>query len=357
MTTRRLILRAGLMAAGVAALRPARLFAQVPGEIAAPEAVPNPGPKSFGDRMSGDISPTHDPCIIKEGDTYYVFGSDILGKEGEHHLPWKTSKDLLHWTFRGDLFDGLPPWAQAAVPGTKAMWAPDISIINGRYHLYYALSTFGGNRSAIGLYTNSTLDPAQPGYAWKDEGLVFMSHEFDDYNAIDPAQFQDLDGNHWLLFGSFWGGIKMIALDPATGKPRPGDREVHTLAHRPVPAHGPDAIEASFMIQRQGWYYLFASYDYCCKGVNSSYYVVVGRSRSIKGPYVGRDGRSMSDGFGELELRGDMRWRGPGHEAVLQTPEQDYLVYHTYDADHDGAPTLRLSPITWTPDGWPTVTL
>ena len=356
MTTRRMLLQGGL-SVGAALLTPSFLLAQTPGQLAAPEAEGHPSEVRFGDRMSGDLSPAHDPCIIKQGDTYYVFGSDALGREGEHHTPWKTSKDLLHWTARGDLFDHLPPWAQEAVPGTKAMWAPDISIIGGRYHLYYALSTFGGNRSAIGLYTNATLDPADKAYAWKDEGLVFMSHESDDYNCIDPAQFQDRDGKHWMIFGSFWGGIKMIQIDPKTGKPRSGDTKLYSLAHRPAPEHGPDAIEAPFMIERQGWYYLFASYDYCCKGVNSSYYVVVGRSRAVTGPFVGRDGKSMSEGFGTLEVHGDMRWRGPGHEAVLQDNGKDYLVYHTYDAHHEGASTLRISPITWTPDGWPTVKL
>jgi len=357
MHTRRLLLQGGVVSAAALAFGSAFALAQVPGQLAAPEAQPHPAETSFGDRMSGDLTGTHDPCIIKQGDTYYVFGSDQLGKEGEHHCPWRTSKDLLHWEARGNLFDHLPPWAEEAVPGTKAMWAPDISVIGGRYHLYYALSTFGSNRSAIGLYTNATLDPADKAYAWKDEGLVFASQRSDDYNCIDPAQFQDREGNHWLVFGSFWGGIKMIRLDAKTGKPHPGDRQVHDLIRRPAPVGAPDAVEAPFMIERDGWYYLFASYDYCCKGVASSYYVVMGRSKSVTGPFLGRDGKPMTEGFGTLELRGDMHWRGPGHEAVLREKDRDYLVYHTYDAAHQGASTLRISPIVWTPDGWPTVKL
>ncbi|MDE1149748.1 MAG: arabinan endo-1,5-alpha-L-arabinosidase [Azospirillaceae bacterium] len=354
MLTRRILL-GGCLTGAALAMTSARGFAQVAGQLAAPEAEPHPN-ETFGDRMTGDLSPAHDPCIIKQGDTYYVFGSDALGGEGEHHIPWKTSKDLINWTARGDLFTSLPPWAQQAVPGTKAMWAPDISFINGRYHLYYAMSTFGGNRSAIGLYTNATLDPADPTYAWKEEGLVFASVESDDYNCIDPAHFVDREGNRWLVFGSFWGGIKMIALDRATGRPK-ADRKVYSLIHRPAPEHAPDAVEAPFMIERDGWYYLFASFDYCCKGENSSYYVVVGRSRKVTGPYVGRDGKSMMDGYGTQLIHGDSRWRGPGHEAVLRDGDRDYLVYHTYDATKHGASTLRISPITWTPDGWPTVTL
>jgi arabinan endo-1,5-alpha-L-arabinosidase len=357
MTTRRLLLQAGLIAAPAAVLASRAAFAQAPGQLAAPEAQPHPEGASFGDRMSGDLRFAHDPCIIKEGDTYYVFCSDTLGMEGDTHMPARTSKDLLAWKSEGPLFDHMPAWALEAVPGTKGMWAPDISIINGRYHLYYAVSTFGSNHSAIGLFTNATLDPSKPGYAWKDEGLVFMSRREDDYNCIDPAQFQDAHGQHWLAFGSFWGGIKMIRLDPATGKPRPGDREVVSLAHRPAPYGAPDAIEAAFIFQRDGWYYLFASYDYCCKGVDSSYYLVVGRARSPQGPFVGRDGREMLNGYGTLVLRGDIRWRGPGHNAVLHDPDRDYIVYHAYDVAEHGVSKLRISPIDWTPDGWPTARL
>jgi arabinan endo-1,5-alpha-L-arabinosidase len=356
MTTRRLLLTAGLFAGSAAAFAPRLLMAQVPGELAAPEAQPHSAAPSFGDQMSGDLSPAHDPCIIKEGDTYYVFGSDALGAERDLHMPCKTSKDLKHWTDQGELFHGLPQWATEAVPGTKAMWAPDVSYVNGRYHIYYALSTFGGNRSAIGLWTNKTLDKTAPDYAWKDEGLVFMSHESDNYNCIDPSHVIAPNGDRWLAFGSFWGGVQIIPLNRLTGKPD-ANPKVTCIARRPAPKGAPDAIEAPFIFQRDGWYYLFASYDYCCKGANSSYYMVISRSRSITGPYLGQDGSRMLDGMGTLLVRGDMRWRGPGHNAALHDQGKDYLVYHTYDADHDGRSTLRISPMTWSADGWPTATL
>jgi arabinan endo-1,5-alpha-L-arabinosidase len=357
MTTRRMLLAAGLFAGSAATFTPRLMMAQVPGQLAAPEAQPHPETQSFGDRMSGDLSPAHDPCIIKEGDTYHVFGSDALGAEHGLHMPHKTSKDLLRWTDEGELFHGLPPWATQAVPGTKAMWAPDISYVNGRYHIYYALSTFGGNRSAIGLWTSKTLNKASPDYGWRDEGLVFMSHESDNYNCIDPCHVIEPNGDRWLVFGSFWGGVQAVPLDKATGKPGP-QAVVTRIARRPAPKGAPDAIEAPFIFQRNGWYYLFASYDYCCKGVNSSYYMVIARSRGVTGPYLGRDGSKMTDGLGTLLIRGDMHWRGPGHNAVLHDDDgRDYLVYHTYDAAHEGRSTLRISPMTWSEDGWPTATL
>jgi arabinan endo-1,5-alpha-L-arabinosidase len=192
--------------------------------------------------------------------------------------------------------------------------------------------------------------------AWRDEGIVFSSDKPDDYNAIDPNLIVDRDGKHWLCFGSFWGGIQIIPLDAATGKPAPGGKRIHTIATRPVPKGAPSAIEAPFLIERQGFYYLFAAFDYCCRGVASSYYTVVGRSRSITGPYVGADGKSMMQGYGTLVVQGNRRYRGPGHPAVLRDADRDYLIYHAYDAQQDGKPVLRVSPILWN-NGWPTVSL
>lgn len=356
MTTRRALMGAGLTLGAAALWTPNRLHAQEPGQLAAPEADVHPPGQSFADRMSGFISPAHDPCIIKEGDTYYVYGSDGLGAEHDLHTPCRSSKDLLAWVDQGEIFHGMPKWAQEAVPGAKGIWAPDISFVNGRYHLYYAVSTFGSNRSAIGLATSKTLEKTAKDYGWRDEGLVFASKRGDDYNCIDPCHVITPAGERWLVFGSFWGGVKMVGLNKATGKPD-AHPKVYSLDQRPAPRGAPDAVEGPFIFQRNGWYYLFASYDYCCKGAASSYYMVVGRSRDITGPYKGRDGSDMAKGLGTLLLRGDMHWRGPGHNAVLHDGAKDYLVYHAYDATRNGASTLRISPIAWTPDGWPTVKL
>lgn len=322
--------------------------------VATGRALPADAP-SINERMSGDCAPVHDPCIAKAGGRYYVFSTGHVGDEGGL-LPWRVSDDLMHWKYGGAVFDRLPAWAEEAVPGTRGLWAPDIAYCNGEHRLYYSCSTFGSNRSAIGLVTNETLDPAAPGYAWRDRGLVTSSSREDEFNAIDPAHLEDRDGNHWLAFGSFWSGLKMLRLDPATGKPPPG-AELHSLAARPVPEGAPGAIEAPFLIERGGWYYLFASYDYCCRGTASSYYLVVGRARRPLGPYAGRDGRPMLEGYGTLLLRGNRDFRGPGHNAVLADGDRHWLVYHAYDARRDGAPTLRISPIEWTEDGWPTASL
>jgi arabinan endo-1,5-alpha-L-arabinosidase len=307
--------------------------------------------------LSGDLVPTHDPVITREGDTYYVFGTGVPGDAGRYILP-RTSKDLAHWTAGKPLFDHIPDWALKAVPGTKEMWAPDISFENGRWRMYYAVSTFGGNRSAIGLFTSPTLDPARPDYGWRDDGMVLMSTAQDDYNAIDPNFVVDAQGRNWLTFGSFWTGIKLVELDPKTGKPLHPDAKPLSIARRPAPVGAPAPIEAPFIVQHGGAYWLFASYDYCCKGVNSTYYTVVSRADKITGPYLGKDGSSMMQGGGTIFLRADLpeqeRFRGPGHAGFMHDRDgTDIVVYHAYDKTNHGASTMQLARIRWGVDGWP----
>nr|WP_315760452.1 arabinan endo-1,5-alpha-L-arabinosidase [Sphingomonas sp. Y38-1Y] len=309
--------------------------------------------------VESDVRPVHDPVLIQEDGEWHVFSTGI-GKEGQGLLAERVSSDLAQWRTGTPPFASLPEWATQAVPGARNLWAPDISFVNGRYRLYYSVSTFGSNRSAIGLATSTTLDPAKRGYGWRDEGLVLASRPGDDYNAIDPAFIADRDGRHWLAFGSFWSGLKLVELDRRTGKPLDPSRRPLALASRPVPAGAPSAIEAPYLFERGGWYYLVASYDYCCKGVSSTYYTVIGRSKAITGPYRGKDGSSMLEGGGTVLLRADLeekgRFRGPGHAGHHRGRDGvDRLVYHAYDRDNKGAPTLRVAALRWSADGWPAI--
>ena len=313
---------------------------------------------SFNERPSGDIRPVHDPAIIREGDRYYVLSTGI-GQGAQGIVSARTSRDLVHWEAGTPPLDRLPDWAVKAIPGATNVWAPDISFVNGRYRLYYAVSTFGSNRSAVGLATSSTLDPAAPGYGWRDEGPVVLSTPANDYNAIDPAFFADSDGRHWLSLGSFWTGLKLFELNPHTGKLLHTNARPSALASRPVPAGAPSIIEAPYIFAHGGYHWLVASYDYCCKGVNSTYYTVIGRSKTVAGPYRGKDGSSMLAGGGTILLRADLqekqRFRGPGHAGHLRDADgTDYLVYHAYDRENKGAPTLRIARLHWDTDGWPT---
>ena len=315
-----------------------------------PASAPAPG---FADRLTGDLSPVHDPSIIKQGDTYYLFVTTSREDQPPGLIHIRTSKDLVTWTKTGAVFAAMPAWAKRTIKGTTGLWAPDISYANGQYRLYYSVSTFGSNHSAIGLATSPTLDPAAPGYGWTDQGAVIVSPRGGDYNAIDPNAFTDTDGRSWLAFGSFWTGLKLIGIDPATGKRLTGDDAVLPLARR----RNPGAIEAPFLVRRGDFYYLFASNDFCCRGAASTYYTVVGRSKAVTGPYLDFDGKPMMEGYGQVVLHTQLdptkRWRGPGHAAVLHDGAADYIVYHAYDASNKGKPTLRIQRLGWTKDGWP----
>lgn len=299
--------------------------------------------------LQGDVRQVHDPTIIKGGDTYYLFST----RAG---IAVRCSKDLVVWRLCGDVFAHLPGWAATDVPGLRGIWAPDISFFNGKYHLYYSASTFGKNRSSIGLATNQTLDSTSDKYRWEDQGKVISSYNTDDWNAIDPNIVIDEHGAPWMSFGSFWGGIKMRKLDAATGKLSTADTKLYSLASRPRSAELPGAIEAPVIVRRGGYYYLFVSFDFCCRGINSTYNIRVGRARQVTGPYLDRENKDMMEGGGTLVLSGGKRWRGPGHCAILQDQAGDKLVYHAYDADARGVSALRITSILWEAD-WPTVSV
>lgn len=313
--------------------------------------------QSLNDRLTGDLTPVHDPVIAREGEHYYLFSTG-LGNGPGRLIASRTSTDMITWVRTKPVFDQIPAWALQAIPGATNLWAPDVSFVNGRWRLYYSVSTFGSNRSAIGLATNETLDPSSPNYGWRDEGLVLRSTEESNFNAIDPNFIQDRDGRHWLALGSFWSGLKLFELDTKTGKPLAQRAQPIAIASRPAPAGAPAPVEAPFIIEHGGWYWQFASYDYCCKGAASTYYTVVGRSKAITGPYLGRDGSSMLVGGGTMFLRADLpekqRFRGPGHPGLFRDRRRRWhVVYHAYDRENKGAPTLRIAPIRWDPEGWP----
>lgn len=292
------------------------------------------------------IRAVHDPVIAKEGDTYYLFGTGA-------GIPVRCSEDLNVWELCSRVFFGRPSWHREKIPGVEDIWAPDITYMNDRHHLYYAVSIFGTNRSAIGLATNVTLDPSSSAHEWTDEGVVIESVRSDDWNAIDPNVAFDRDGHPWLSFGSYWSGIKLVRLDLETGKLAEANPTLYPLASRPEPPH---AVEAPFLIYREPHYYLFVSFDACCRGVDSTYNIRVGRAEDIIGPYLDRDGVPMLEGGGTILLETTERWRGPGHNAVFESEYGDLLVYHAYDAEFLGSPTLRIDPILWGEDGWPHVT-
>jgi arabinan endo-1,5-alpha-L-arabinosidase len=310
--------------------------------------------------VEGDVEGVHDPSIIKQDGKWYLFGTAT--EKGPHtQLPMRCSNNLEQWKRCGAVFAAIPDWIQKESPETKDLWAPDISYFNGKYHVYYAFSAFGKNTSGIALVTNKTLDQSSPDFHWVDEGLVLKSLATDDFNAIDPNIVFDSAGTPWLSFGSFWTGIKMRRLAATTGKLSPQDSKLYALASRERPENPPppppglpsdwQAIEAPFIVHHGDYYYLFVSFDLCCRGVKSNYRTMVGRSQDVTGPYVDADGKPMLHGGGTPLLIGNARWFGPGGESILQQPTGDIIVFHAYDGK-TGQPFLQISTIDWS-GGWP----
>lgn len=307
----------------------------------APQTAASPVPVTL--EPAGFIRTIHDPVMAQEGDTYYVFstGSRIM---------MICSQDMTNWEFCGRVFEALPPWLLKAVPGVGDLWAPDISFWQGKWHLYYAGSTFGSNRSVIGLATNVTLNQASPDYQWVDEGEVIGSTAGDNWNAIDPNLAFDEKGQPWLAFGSYWSGLKLRKIDAQTGTLAADDSTLYPLATR-FEANG--SIEAAFIIRHGDFFYLFASFDFCCRGVDSTYNVRVGRATTITGPYLDRDGKALLAGGGTRILVTYERWIGPGHNGIFQEGATTWFVYHAYDAKGAGISKLRIEALGWDEAGWP----
>lgn len=288
----------------------------------------------------GDYS-AHDPSrILKQGANYYVFRTSqgIMGK---------TSTDLRNWTYSGQIFPGNPPaWTTNAVPGfTGDFWAPDGVFLNGVFYLYYAVSTFGSQVSAIGLVTTTNLATGP----WLDQGAVIQSANGSAYNCIDPCPLLDTNGTFWLTFGSYWNGIYLVQLDPATGKRLSANSPITRLAYN-------SSIEGSFLCQHGGSYYLFVNWDACCQGINSTYNIRVGRSSTVTGPYLDRAGVNLVNDGGSMFLESTARFIGPGQVGIMNDNGTNWLTYHYYDGNNAGNATLGLGRLDWSADGWPAFT-
>jgi arabinan endo-1,5-alpha-L-arabinosidase len=291
---------------------------------------------------------SHDPStLVKDGNRYWMFttGDGIYAA---------SSPDLHQWTAaRRPIFPigTWPAWINQAVPGFAGhFWAPDCIYMNGRYYLYYSCSTFGSSRSAIGVATSPTLDENSPDYRWTDQGMVVSSDGSSNaYNAIDPALFRDSNGRIYMTYGSFFGGIVVMEIDPATGKRRSG-----TSTTRIAGGNHAD-WEAARIIKEGSYYYLFANRGSCCRGTNSTYRIVMGRSTNINGPYLDRSGVDMRNGGGTLALGNSGKFIGPGHFALLREGGSNFVSMHYYDASDNGNAKLDIANLGFS-NGWPFIT-
>lgn len=294
----------------------------------------------------------HDPVMAKEDGVYYMFTTGM-------GIGMMSSTDLKEWKQEKAPLDPIPAWASELVPAYRGhTWAPDIIKVGDNWYLYYSCSTFGKNISAIGVATNKTLNPNSPDYKWTDLGMVIRSQPgINDWNAIDPNVVIDENGTPWMTFGSFWDGIQLVQLaddmktiigEPVTIARR---RPAESVAHGNETANT-NAIEAPFLVYHDGWYYLFVSYDFCCKGLASNYKTAVGRSKSITGPYVDEEGNAMTECGGEVLVASSPEYSGVGHCSVYNYDGKWYFVAHGYDKRERGASKLFLRELHWK-DGWP----
>ena len=297
----------------------------------------------------------HDPVMAKEGDTYYLFSTGP-------GITFYSSKDMKTWRRRGRVFPSEPSWAREVASHFNGhLWAPDIAHHGDKYYLYFSVSAFGKNTSAIGVTTNKTLDPDSPDYRWEDQGIVLRSIPSRDlWNAIDPNVIVDGNGTPWMSFGSFWSGIKLVKLDPSwTALAAP--QEWYSIAKRERSVllddtqAGPAEIEAPFIFRKGDYYYLFVSWGLCCRGKDSTYKMMIGRSKDVRGPYVDKDGRKLAEGGGSLLLAGNPDWPGVGHNSAYTFDGKDYLIFHAYETADNGLQKLKIAELTWDADQWPVV--
>jgi hypothetical protein len=306
----------------------------------------------FGDYFA------HDPStMIKDGTNYYIFRTSpgIMGK---------VSSDLRNWTYNGRVFPGTPPnWVTNAVSGIDPnnwAWAPDIAYFNGRYNLYYSVSSWGTIDSVIGLVTSPSLNSP----TWTDQGKVVQSDavgqtstntDFTSINCIDPSILVDTNGTVWMSFGSYSDGIMLIQLNPATGKPLGSAATAVKIASNGANFFS-NTTEGSALYQRGGYYYLFLNFGGCCSGVDSTYNIRVGRSHTITGPYLDKNNNSMLNGGGTFFLESSGRFIGPGHAGIINDNGTNWFTYHYYDGNDNGTAKLGLARLDWSADGWPVLT-
>ncbi|MBR4433400.1 MAG: family 43 glycosylhydrolase [Bacteroidaceae bacterium] len=268
----------------------------------------------------------HDPSTIAECDgKYYTFGTGGGGLISEDGWSWHSGAER---------------------PGGGA--APDVLKIGDRYLVIYGATgggLGGGHNGRILTMWNRTLDPQSPDFKYTTAVEVASSDGMEDCDAIDPCLMLDpTTGRLWTTYGTYFGNIRLIELDPKTGE------RVHGNVEKDIAID----CEATDLIFRDGWYYLLGTHGTCCDGVNSTYNIVVGRSRSVTGPYLDNVGRDMLNGGGRMVINAGDRVTGPGHfgRTVIADGVEIMSCHYEADFDRSGRSVLGLRPLLWR-DGWP----
>ena len=297
----------------------------------------------------------HDPSMIKHDGRYYMFHT------GRGIANW-VSRDMENWIRLDPVFESLPGWTKSAVHGFEnIIYAPDISLHNGIFYLYYHLSSLKGSDSTIGLVTNQTLKPDDPEYKWIDRGIVIQSIQ--EQYAKDASLTFDENTDPWLAFSSQETDIKLVQIKDGlkTVANTPEGYELHTIAgckcnSKTDKLDGSD-VAAPFIFRKGGYYYLFVSWDRCCRVKDYKQKVVVGRSTEITGPYLDKTGKRMDSGGGSPVVKGNEGYTSVGHNSVYTFDGTEYLVGHANDINDGGRTKLVILEMTWDEQSWPVVDL
>jgi arabinan endo-1,5-alpha-L-arabinosidase len=277
----------------------------------------------LGFALNGQIG-IHDPSTVVQCDgkyyTYGTGGSSLVSDDG--------------WT-----------WSRGANLPRRGL-APDVIHIGDRYYVYVAANIGAQPKAAINMIWSKSLDPKSPDYKWEEGGVVASSDGIEESNAIDPGVFRDpITGRLWLVYGSYFGFIREVELDPKTGtrinpKDKPRDLAIN--------------CEASDLMYHAGWYYLLATHGSCCRGADSGYNIRLGRSRNVTGPFLDAEGIDMIQGGGKLLIGSESRRIGPGHFGLLDLGNgvEKFSMHWEADLDRGGASVLDIRPLLWK-DGWP----
>ncbi len=294
--------------------------------------------------LRGDLG-VHDPVMVKHENNYYVFATG-------QGVSIKQSPDKIHWKNIGSVFskEELPNWHTDDIPEQEGhLWAPDIHYRDGKYHLYYSVSAWMNFNSSIGYATNVTLDPEDENYEWVDHGQVISyKNGGEGVNVIDPNVFVSEDGRVWLFYGSYKAGLRIAELNPETGMLLNDTPELVTLT--------PSMGEGVFVLKGPEYYYIFASRGRCCSGLESTYHVIMGRSKKLEGPYLTKTGESWLDDKASLLLEGNHEEPGRGHNGFFVENGTTYIVYHAYTRSAEGKSLLNIAVLYADEDGWPTLT-
>lgn len=309
----------------------------------------------------------HDPSILKDGDTYYCYSTDVcFGADIQPGIQVRKSTDLIKWDFVGWVFSKIPTMgadyikSQGGTP-FNALWAPYIMKVDNEYRLYYSLSSAVGRLSTIGLATAST--PVGP---WTEKGLAVSSPSDRtgtiQTNAIDPTVVIDQAGKHWMYYGSAWDGIYKLELNPATGLAMSnGDKGVRVAQRGSTGSSINGNIEGPEVVYNAKFnkYYLFIAYDW----LQTKYNVRVGRADSPEGPFLDFDGKDINTAvdhspmiLAPYKFNGHSGWQGVSHCAVFKDDSDQYFMAHQgRPGENSFYMDLHVRKMFWTEDGWPIV--